>query len=159
MTEYINGLILTVVVCQAASMLAPEGETAKRYLKIVCALVTLLTILSPVKTFVSHAGEIGQSFRNFFTASETAEEITPRDSLETAAYTILTYAKERYGFDTDGAEVTFFTDDTGNVDELMLFLPSGNAFNRDRLQADLEKELGVIVHIFLERRDDDGGGG
>ena len=33
MTEYINQLILTVVVCQTASMLVPENETAKRYLR------------------------------------------------------------------------------------------------------------------------------
>lgn len=159
MTAYINGLILTVVVCQAASMLAPEGESAKRYIRIVCALVTLLTILSPVKTLIGHAGEIGQSFRNFFTAAQTAEEGTPRDSLQSAAYTILTYAEERYGFDTEDAEVTFFTDDAGEVTELMLFFPSGNAFDRDRLQAELEDELEITVHIFLERRDNDGGGG
>jgi len=150
MTAYINELILTVIVCQTASMLAPDSDTAKRYLRIVCALVTLLTIVAPVRTIISHADELGDKFSRFFTADETVKE--SNESLESAAYTILTYANERYSFDTEGAEITFFKDETGKIDEMMLFFPSGNAFDRERLLADLVKEFGVDVHIFLERR-------
>lgn len=154
MTAYINQLILTVVVCQIAAMISPDGENAKRYIRVVCALVTMLTILSPIRTLIDHAGELAESFRNFFTAAETVDNT--RDSLESAAYTILTYAGDKYDLDMDGAEVTFFTNDDGEAVEMQMFIKSGDSQDRDRLAAELEDELGITVHIFLERRTDDG---
>lgn len=153
MTAYINQLILTVVVCQVAVMISPDVERAKRYIRIVCALVTILTILTPVRTLVDNAGELAESFGNFFTAAETTDNM--RDSLESAAYTILTYAGENYDLNMDGAEVTFFTNDDGEAVEMQMFVKSGDSHDRDRLTAKLENELGITVHIFLERRTDD----
>lgn len=156
MTAYINELIITVVVCQAASMISPESENSKRYIRVVCALVTILTLVSPVRTLVEGAGDIVESFGNFFGSAEEAEENSTGDSLEAAAYTILTYAEENYDLDLSGAEVTFFTDEAGEVTELQMFVKSGDSGDRDKLAEELERELGVAVHIFMERRLDDG---
>lgn len=157
MASYMNQLILTVVVCQVASMLAPNADAAKRYLRLVCGLVTLLTVFSPVRNLIQHGEAIGVSLHAFVTASAAEENNVLRDSLEATTYTILAYAEERYGFDTQDAEVTFFTNEEEKVDEMMVFFRHGNADDRDRLQSELEEELGITVHIFLERRESDGG--
>ena len=53
------------------------------------------------------------------------------------------------------AASAILTDENGRACELMIFFPEGSASERDRLQTELEKELGIVVHIFLERRDED----
>lgn len=162
MTAYINELIITLVVCQIASMITPESENAKRYIRVVCALVTILTLISPVRTLADHADEIMDTVGNFFgvsddtAKSDETEADGTRERLDAAAYTILTYAGERYDLETDGAEVSFFTDEQGKVTELQIFLKSGSGADRDRLTAELEEELDVTVHIFIEERTDDG---
>ena len=120
--------------------------------------MTILTIVSPVKALIGQAEEIGTHFASLLqpSAVETDEK---RASFEQAAYAIFSYAEERYGFDPAGAEITFFTDEDGEADELMIFFESGSPADRDRLQTDLEKELGILVHIFLERREADESGG
>ncbi len=150
MTAYINELIITVVVCQIASMISPETENSKRYIKTVCALVTILTLISPVRTIINHAEEIANSLKNFFAMEETVEENSVRDTMQSVAYTIMKYTEENYELEIEGAEVSFITDESGQARELQIFLKSGNVEDRDKLKAELERELGIIVHIFIE---------
>lgn len=150
MTAYINELIITVVVCQIASMISPENENSKRYIKTVCALVTILTLISPVRTIINHAEEIANSLKDFFAIEETVEENSVRDTMQSVAYTIMKYTKENYELETEGAEVSFITDEAGQAMELQIFLKSGNVEDRDKLKTELERELGIIVHIFIE---------
>ncbi len=150
MEQYVVQLVTTLVVCQVATVLSPTGS--RGYLRTVCALVTVLTVFSPLLTLLAGLDGIEEKITSFFTVEgETGEE----GSLEAAAYIILTHASERYGFDTVGAEITFCKDgDT--VTEILLFFEEGNGYNRDRLQGELEEKLGIPVHIFIERKDEDG---
>lgn len=155
MTTYVNQLIITVVVCQIATMISPDGENSRRYVRIVCALVTILTIISPITTIAESADDIAGNIRDFFTSAETESVDSERGTLEAAAYAIMSYARENFDLDLTDAELTFYTDDSGNITELQMFVKSGVAADRDRLAAELEDELGVTVHIFMERRLDD----
>lgn len=150
MEQYVVQLVTTLVVCQVATVLSPTG--AKGYLRTVCALVTLLTVFSPLASLLTQFNGIEEKIVDFF-AVERVEG--GEGSLEAAAYTILTHASNRYGFDTDGAEITFCGDGE-TVTELLIFFEEGNGYNRDRLQMELEEKLGIPVHIFIERKDKDG---
>jgi len=39
---------------------------------------------------------------------------------------------------------------------ILIFFEEGNGYNRDRLQMELEEAIGIPVHIFIERKDEDG---
>lgn len=156
MREYTFQLILIVVVCQTASMIAPTEENKCRYLRIVCALVTLLTILSPVRNIADTAGRTAEAIRNFFTPAETDASDGMSERLEEAAYTIIGYAGERYDIETEGAAVTFFTDEDDTLSEVQIYVSSGERSDCSKLEAELEDELGVPVHIFNKGVSEDG---
>jgi len=143
-------LVTTLVVCQVATVLSPTG--GREYLRTVCALVTILTVFSPLASLLTQLHGIEERISSFFTVEgEEGEE----NSLEAAAYTILAHASNRYGFDKSGAEITFCQEGE-TVTEILIFFEEGNGYNRDRLQMELEEAIGIPVHIFIERKDEDG---
>lgn len=151
MTEYVNELIGTVIACRIVTMAAPPGELRRRYLGAVCALVTLLTLISPLRQFLDHAEEIGEAAAGFFSAqssdlSDSDEGM--RGELGYAADVIFEYARDRYGFDTEGAEIAFTTDDGGEVTDLTLYFLHGSVADCGKLRDALTDELGIEVHVF-----------
>lgn len=150
MTEYVNELIGTVIACRIVTMAAPDGELRRRYLGAVCALVTLLTLISPLRQFLDRADEIGEAAAGFFSAvSESSDsDEGMRGELGYAADVIFEYARDRYGFDTEGAEIAFTTDDGGEVTDAALYFLHGSVADCGKLRDALTDELGIEVHVF-----------
>lgn len=153
MAEYVNELIGTVIACRIVTMAAPDGELRRRYLGAVCALVTLLTLISPLRQFLDHAEEIGEAAAGFISSAEQSSDGVDcddgmRGELGYAADVIFEYARDRYGFDTEGAEIAFATDDGGEVTDLTLYLLHGSVADCGKLRDALTDELGIEVHVF-----------
>ena len=156
MRAYIDEVILTVVICRIASMMAPDGETKGRYLAAVCALVTLISLISPVKYIADNIDTVTEAVAGFFLAEKAEKSDEARDNLSSAAAVIFKYAEEKMGFDTEGAEITFYTDEEGKVNEVMLFFKRGRVRECEKLKKELEKELKITVHVYTGEVNEDG---
>lgn len=147
MIGYINELLVVVIVSRIVTMLAPDGETSRRYLKTVCALVTLSALISPIVHIIENFGEISSAAAGFLIpeADEAEEE---RSDLGRWAAAIFACAENRFGIDTSGGEVVFYTDENGVVDETAVFLMDGTVEQCEKLGQLLSGELGCDVHVY-----------
>ena len=159
MKEAMNALIITVLACQLAIQLAPEKESARNGVKLLCGLAVLLTLLSPLRTLIDGAGELRQAVSAYFdsvTAGEEAEAASdPTDPYASAAREILLYAAQTSG--SDSAELTLVTADDGAVREIQLFLEPCAYSTRVELREALAEAYGVEVSVFLRESEKDHG--
>lgn len=152
MKEYINELIITVAACRLVTMASPDGDLRRRYLAAVCALVTLTTLISPIGQVIAGAEEAIRSFAGGFTLAETDEK---QDELERAAAVIFSYAENHRGFDTKGGNITFYTDESGEVESIAVFFEDGSVEMCRLLQEELTEEIGIEVHVFTGEVNED----
>ena len=152
MKEYINELIITVAACRLVTMASPDGDLRRRYLAAVCALVTLITLFSPMGQVIAGAEEAIRAFAGGFSLAENDEK---QDELERAAAVIFSYAENRRGFDTKGGNITFYTDESGEIESIAVFFEDGSVEMCRLLQEDLTEEIGIEVHVFTGEVNED----
>ena len=152
MKEYINELIITVAACRLVTMASPEGDLRRRYLAAVCALVTLITLISPIGEVIARAEE---AVRELADGNAAAERDEKRDELENAAAVIFYHAKNRRGFDTTGGRITFYTDDSGEVGSIAVFFEKGSVEMCRLLGEELTAETGIEVHVYTGEVNED----
>lgn len=145
MTAYINRLIAVMVVCQIATIIAPDAENAKRSIRSVCALVSLLTLLSPL----SHLFSISDNLTEKITAFFTMETSQTYDEKEAGAASILQYVTERYGIDE--LSVVIVTDESDTeVTEIRFFIEDCPYAARAVLESELSEAFKLPVYVFSE---------
>ena len=147
MSGYINELLAVVIMCRIVTMIAPDGETSRRYLGAVCALVTLSALISPIVHIVKNFGGISETAAGIF-LTDTEENEGERDDLGSLAAVIFAFAEEEFGISTKGGEVVFYTDENGEVEEAAVFLMDGTVEQCGRLGSILSEELGCDVHAY-----------
>ncbi len=156
MTAYLNSVIATVIVCRIAVMFAPESEMAKKYVRLICALVVLLTLLSPVKSLIENADGIISSVTDFLTGevSVSDSDIYGSDEQNTVrqlAYAVMLAVEAEFGVDSDDIGITVVIDESGEVSELQLYLAHTAYSDRAKIGDALEGELQIPIYVFPER--------
>lgn len=152
MKEYINELIITVTACRLVTMASPDGDLRRRYLAAICALVTLITMISPIGEVISGTEEAVRGFISGFSFDENAEK---QDDLGNAAAVIFSHAKNRRGFDTSGGKITFYTDESGEVKSIAVFFGKGSVEMCRLLGEELTAEMGTEVHVYTGEVNED----
>ena len=143
MNEYANSLIAVMVVCQIAVTAAPESEQARRGIRIVCALIALLTLLSPVRQLIAVSGDITEKITDFFAVGEK----TVYDETEAGAVGLMQYAAERYGI--ADFTVVIRTDETDTeIIGIEFYIPDCPYSKCAAMEADLCGQLELPVRVF-----------
>ena len=146
MSSYINSLIAVILLAEIVMHVSPDGDIGKRYVRLVCSLAVLLTMISPIKSVVSFLSDGIGAVTDYVKTEENA--VTERDELSPAAETILSYIKDSCGKHSDGASLTFVTDDAGDITEVQIFLPHGDSATREKLDDALGRGLNIRVSVF-----------
>lgn len=148
MTAYINSMLVMLVLCMLITRIAPEDSKTKNNLRLVCSLVILLTMITPIKSLISSASDIGESLSNFFTPNNVQE--TEGHDYSAAAATLISYIADTYPDAGNEITVTFVTDDEGRITEAQFFLPLASTELCGRIERELGRELTVTVRVFGE---------
>ncbi len=153
MREYINSIISTVIVCQIAVMFSPSADGARRYVRLICTLVVLLTLISPVRALVGDSESLVSSLRDFFKGQESdaAEDVETGGELKQFAYAVMRAVADNFGINSDNIRLTLVTNDDSEVEEVQLYLAATAYSDRERIRETLEAELGIPVYVFPER--------
>lgn len=148
MTAYINSMLVMLVLCMLVTRTAPEDSGTKNNLRLVCSLVILLTMITPIKELISSASDIGESISGLFTRESTQQP--EEDGYSAAAATLISYIADTYPDAGDKITVTFVTNDDGQITEAQFFLPQASAELCERIERELGRELSVTVRVFGE---------
>lgn len=143
MRTYVNRLLAVMVVCQIAIVLAPDTETGKRSLRTVCALVSFLTILSPLHQFLVSADSITEKITSFFTieSSQTYDEKT------TVSSELLQYVTTHYRLEE--VLLTIITDESDTtVTELRFYVQNCPYATRALIETELTEMFEIPVYVF-----------
>ncbi len=145
MNAYINSLIIVMVVCQIAAVIAPDSENAKRYIRTVCAIIVLLTLLSPVKHLIALSEGITEKITSFFTTDVSQSY----DENEAGAIGIMQYVTEYYNVDELSAII--LTDETDTeITEIQLYIKNCPYARCVVIEAELSELLELPVYVFSE---------
>ena len=146
MNGYINSLTAVMIVCHITVLLAPESEYAVRYIRTVCALIILLTVLAPLKNLPDIAAPVSEAVSNFLNKNVSADYT----ETESGAAGLMQYITEYYGISELSAVLV--TDDTDtDITELRLYIPACPYTTRELLADDLNKELNFPVYVLAEK--------
>ena len=145
MNVYINSLIAVMIVCQIAVSVAPDSEHAVRYIRLVCALVVFLTILTPVRSLWNISDDLTEKITVFLSrdTSVTYEET------ETGAAALMQYVTEQYGISE--LSVILLTDESDQeITELRISVPDCPYATRAAIETDLNEQLNFPVFVIGE---------
>ena len=153
MRTYLNGVIATVIVCQVVIMFSPSREGVRRYVRLLCVLVTALTLASPIKYVINSADDIVSKITDFFdgTGTDGQLEFSENGNMASAALVIMSAVSEGFNIDSKDIRITLVTDETGELAEVHLFLKNTAYSDRERVREALEVELEIPVYVFAER--------
>ena len=143
MTRYINSLTAVMIVCQITVLLAPASEYAIRYIRMVCALIVLLTILTPLKNLPDITAQVSEAVSSLVDSNISADY----NELESGTAGLMQYVTEYYGISELSAVLQ--TDDTDTtIIELRLYIQDCPYTTREIIAEDLNKELNFPVYVF-----------
>ena len=146
MGVYINSLIAVIVTCQIVLRLSPDKDNTKKYVRLICSLAVLLTMISPLKSIILSVDDVRAHITEFFTAGEA--EKSPADSFAPAAATLLSYVEENFPAAGEDISLTFVTDESDAITEVQIFLPESDARTCGEIESTLGRELSVTVRVF-----------
>ena len=153
MGAYLNTVVATVIVCQVVTMFSPDKESLRRYVRLLCALVIILTLSSPIKHVINGVEGIVSGITDFFDGTGSVAQTGSGDESGAAnlAYVIMSAVSERYNIDSKNIRITLVTDETGELAEVHLFLKNTAYADREHVREALEAEFEIPVYIFAER--------
>ena len=153
MRAYLNGIVVTVVVCQIVTMFSPSRDDVRRYVRLICVLVTLLTLASPVKYVINASDDIFAKITDFFDGAESGDQLDDLENgnMASAALVIMRAISDEFDIDAKNIRITLVTDEAGELSEMQLFLKNTAYADRERVRAALEEEFDIPIYVFAER--------
>ena len=150
MKEYLNAVIVTVIICQAAQMMTHDTESCKRIVRVICAAVMLLTIASPVRYVTANIDRFISMAEGLTVQEETADP-TANDPMEQTAQAIMKHVCDLCSLDGEGMRVTLVADEDGSITEIQLFAERCSYPDRVSAEEKLSKIYGIPVYIYSKR--------
>lgn len=145
MNRYINSLTAVMIVCQIIVLLAPASEYAIRYIRMVCALIVLLTILTPLKNLPAIATQVSETVSSLVDSNISADY----NEQESGMAGLMQYITESYGISELSAVLLTDAADT-TITELRLYIQDCPYTTRELIANDLNKELNFPVYVLAE---------
>ncbi|MBP3368264.1 MAG: stage III sporulation protein AF [Clostridia bacterium] len=153
MNAYLNTVVVTVIVCQIVTMFTPDKESLRRYVRLLCALVVILTLASPIVHVIEGAEVIASGISEFFDGrlSSEQDEGEGDGSAANLAYVIMRAVSDEFGIDAENMRLTLVTDESGALVEIQLYLKRTAYADRERVREALAAEFEIPVYVFSER--------
>ena len=151
MINYVNSLIAVMIVCQIAVSVSPSNESSVRSIRLICAVVALLTLLSPIGSVISMAGDIENKITSFIVGYMEPEErrIETMDTFEAVTAQIVSFVSDKY--DVGEINAVLLTDETDSFAvELQLYIKNCPYTKRSQIETDLTNKLGFSVYVMCE---------
>lgn len=148
MNNYINSIIAVMILCQTAVMIAPENDSAVKSIRIICAAVTLLTLISPVRSLVLSVDNISVWLDRITSSDIVSDE---SDENKPAAAAIAEYISDRYGIEK--MTLVIITDgDEGDehIAEIDIYAKNCPYTTRVAIEAELSEGLEVPIYVLDE---------
>lgn len=152
MKDYFNSVVVTVIVCQVVSVFSPNNDSAKKYIRLLCALSVLLTLISPAMRLSRSMDSIIADMSRFLTAGSTDEGYSTDDELKRTAYVVMTAVSERFGIKKEGIRSVIITDEDGEICEIQIYVDRSPYSTREQIERELKKEIGIPIHVFSNER-------
>lgn len=160
MNIYIKSIITTNIICGLVMFLSPRTESMKKYLKYICGLVTLLTLLLPLIGFIQNTEGLIGNVKSFFEhsiISNSEKDIKREDalvigSIQETAYTIMTYISSTYRVPSQNISVCVITNDSNKKENVIvdihIYLTNISPLVREQIQRELQNMMDVSVYVF-----------
>jgi hypothetical protein len=134
-------------------MFSPDKESLRRYVRLLCALVIILTLSSPIKHVINGVEGIVSGITDFFDGTGSVAQTGSGDESGAAnlAYVIMSAVSERYGIDAKNMRITLVTDEGGELSEVQLYVRGSAYADREHVREALEAEFEIPVYVFAER--------
>lgn len=143
MNGYINSLLAVMIVCQVTVLISYESEYAVSGIRFVCALVVLLTVLTPCRNLIGGFESFTETITAFFEAGSTVVY----EETESGAAALMQYVTEQYGISE--LSVVLLTDDTDSeITEFRMYIPDCPYARRAAIESDLNSQLNFPVYVF-----------
>lgn len=147
MKDYINTLIITMVVSQIAVQLAPTAGDSKKYIRFICGLVVFICLFSPITKALKNSNELFEAVKDIFSGVGTVESSDNKYSRECAA--IMSYVIETYNVDSSKIKTTVVTDEEDKeIVEIHVYISDSKTIVADKIESVLNNELGIPVYVF-----------
>jgi len=162
MKNYFHTILLITISCQVVLTITGDftGEQNKKMLRFLCGCIVLLTLFSPIKSFIQHMetalDELLINMDGGFVSSSSDQSLTIYDSAyQYIAQNWLQYITDTY--DTDPAQITMvlITDEENMLEEIQVFIKSCPYTVRRQIEKELQKKISdmqkeVIVSVYGE---------
>lgn len=152
MKDYFNSVVVTVIVCQVVSVFSPNNDSAKKYIRLLCALSVLLTLISPILRLSRNIDSIVDDIGDLFTDDSRNREYSLDDELKRTAYVVMTAVSERFGIKKEGIRSVIITDENSEICEIQIYIDHSPYSTREQIERELKKEIGIPVHVFSNER-------
>lgn len=140
---YYNSLIIIMFAAFFVDALAPSVFISRKFIRPICGVVLLFVLVSPIHSFFANEEIDGFLFDN-----SLIENIGDKDGYTVEAYTIFEYLSSEYSIDS--ADVTFITNDNGELVEIQLFADDVPIVFRDEIKGELFERYGCEIRIYSE---------
>ena len=150
MKNYFNTIVVTAVVCQISQLIAYRNESFSRFVRIICSLVMLLVILSPLRS-MGEITEYQSEKINRIVFSEPTPEQETENTMELAAQTIMSHAVSVTGLREQGMRITLITDNSERITDIRLYVTNCAYADRVNAEKKLNEIYGVNVKIYSIR--------
>lgn len=148
MREYLNTLVITMIVSQLCIQLTPSMSDSKKYVKLVCSLSVFICLFLPITTAIRNGNEFIDAIKSFISPIYVTEGVEEKFINESAA--VMTYISDNYNISKDSIKVTVITDDTdSDVVELHIYIKGVACITGDKIESVLVRELQIPVYVFL----------
>lgn len=153
MNAYLKTVVVTVIVCQIVTMFSPDKESLRRYVRLLCALVVILTLASPIVHVIEGAEEIAAGIAEFFDGRLSSGQAADGGdgSAANLAYVIMRAVSDEFGIDAENMRLTLVTEESGALVEIQLYLKRTAYAERERVREALAAEFEIPVYVFAER--------
>lgn len=141
MDLYYNSLIIIMFAAFFVDSLAPSVFISRKFIRPICGVVLLFVLVSPIHSFF-----LNEEINGFSLGNGVIENIGAQDSYTVEAYTIFEYLLSEYSIDS--ADVTFITNDKGELLEIQLFADNIPIVLQDEIKSELFERYGCEIRIY-----------
>ncbi len=145
MNSYFNRLIAVMILCQITTVITPDSERAKQSIRILCALISFLTLLSPLRSITALSEQLYEKLSAVLDTSF----VSGYTQKETDSIHFLQYITTHY--DIDEVSMILHTDDTDTqIIEMELYVKNYPYTSCTIMEAELQELLNLPVYVFGE---------
>lgn len=145
MTSYFNRLIGVMILCQITTVITPDSERTKQSIRILCALISFLTLLSPLRSITTPSEQLHEKF----SAVLDTNFVSRHTEKEADSIHFLQYITTHY--DVEEVSMILYTDDTDTqIVKLELYVKNYPYTSCTVMELELQELLNIPVIVFGE---------